>query len=319
MESLAVKEKNGWPRGAATQLALLQQSTPSIVNTSQTPEDWLTFELVSVKNSRPPNGGGGRGAAGEPCAGGSPKIDPRRFSITDATLYNLITTAYNLGGAAGGTGTRCANARALGMLSGGPEWSSARFDIEAVIPEGLADYSARTVGGVSVYEPGPKLQRMLQAMLTERFKLVMGHDMKEMPVYALTVARSGSRLTPWKDGDPVNLGGYSEIGPNRDRTQLVSSITGNKASIAQLVARLETVTQRPVIDRTGIVGEFTFHLEFAPPSDLIAFPSLFPGIPIMTSPSIFKALEEQLGLKLDAAKAPVEVLAIERVEKPTEN
>jgi uncharacterized protein (TIGR03435 family) len=319
MESLAVKEEIAWSRNADVHVALLQQSTISIADTSQKPEERLAFEVVSIRSSRPPAGGGGRGGGGEPCTGGGPKIDPRRFAVTNATLYNLITTAYNLGGNNGGTATRCANARALGTLSGGPDWNSARFDIEGVIPEGLADYTVRTVGGVSVYEPGPKLQKMLQAMLAERFNLVMRRDIKEMPVYALTVAKNGPKLTPWKEGDPVNFGGYSEGGPSRDRTQLVSIITGNKAPIAQLAGRLEIVTQRPVLDRSGILGEFTFRLEFAPPPAFTGFPSLFPGIPVMTSPSVFKALEEQLGLKLEAATAPVEVLAIERVEKPSEN
>jgi uncharacterized protein (TIGR03435 family) len=205
------------------------------------------------------------------------------------------------------------------ILSGGPDWKSDQFDIQATIPEGSADYTSMTVGGVSVQEAGPRLQEMLQALLADRFKLSLRHEKKEMPVYVLGVAKGGPNLTAWKDGDPVSLGGYSYATPIRNSTVLASVLSGAKASMAQLAGRLEAVTSRPVLDRTNLVGDFNFRLEFAPPPDFTGYPSLYPGVQVMTSPSLIAALKEQLGLELKADKAPVEVLVIEHVEKPSEN
>jgi uncharacterized protein (TIGR03435 family) len=320
-DSPPVNEAIGWSRNAEALITLLQQSAvaPPAVSPQNSTEPREAFDVASIRASGPPTGSGGRGGGGEPCAGGSARIDPRRFVVTKATLNNLITLAYGLGGAAGGNAAKCANAIGQSILSGGPEWASDQFDVQAVIPEGAADHTSTTIGGVSVQEPGPRLRRMLQALLADRFKLVLRRDTKELPGYVLVVAKGGPKLTAWQDGNPVSLGGYSYAAPTRDRAQLASSITGRKATVAQLAGRIETVTLRPVIDRTGITGDFNFHIEFAPPPDFTGFPTLFPGIPAMTSPSLSTALEEQLGLRLEATRVPVEVLVIERAERPSEN
>jgi uncharacterized protein (TIGR03435 family) len=314
MESLSVKEELAWSRQAVTHVASMEQARASAPPLPK--EEPLAFEVASIRPSGSPTGGGGRGGGEEPCAASSLKIDPQRFSVSKATLYNLVTLAYGLGGSAGGNGTRCSNASAMNILSGGPNWKSDQFDIQALIPDGSADFTSRTVGGVSVQEPGPRLQRMLQTLLADRFKLSLRHEFKEMPVYVLGVAKGGPILTAWKDGDSVSLGSYSYATPVRNRTSLASVLSGSKASMAELAARLEAVTNRPVLDRTSLAGDFNYRVEFAPPPDFTGYPSLFPGVPVMTSPSLITALKEQLGLELKPDKASVEVLVIDRAEKP---
>ena len=89
--------------------------------------------------------------------------------------------------------------------------------------------------------------------------------------------------------------------------------------MAQLAGRIETVTNRPVLDRTGVAGDFNYRVEFATPPDFTGYPTLYPGVPVLTSPSLITALKEQLGLELKPDKAPVEILVIDHVERPSEN
>jgi uncharacterized protein (TIGR03435 family) len=130
-----------------------------------------------------------------------------------------------------------------------------------------------------------------------------------MPVYVLTIAKGGQKLTPSKDDEkPVFAVNGNPAVPAGDRV-----VFGRKASMAQLalVLGLPGVTDRPVLDRTGLTGEFTFEAKFAPVDNN--------GVNNTSSPSIFTALQEQLGLKLEAADAPLEVLVIDHAEKPREN
>jgi uncharacterized protein (TIGR03435 family) len=154
---------------------------------------------------------------------------------------------------------------------------------------------------------------MLQTLLTDRFKLVLRREMKELPVYVLTVAKGGPKLKPWKDGDRILAPSF---GFRQNQGQMVAGVFGDKVSMAGLATSLEMATRRPVVDRTGIVGEFNYVVDFAPPNPGILVNS---GLPVMSSPSVFAALQTQLGLELKASKEKVEVLVIDRVERPTEN
>lgn len=157
-----------------------------------------------------------------------------------------------------------------------------RFDIDATFP------------GNTTPE---QLRPMLQALLAERFKLALHKETRQLPTYALTVAKGGPKIHPVDEGQPKTSGGVGHLEATRIGMR----------KLADLLARQEGV---PVTDSTGLTGVFDFTLEWTPDN----------ASPSDNGASIFTALQEQLGLKLDARKGPVEVLVIDAVEKsPTAN
>lgn len=168
---------------------------------------------------------------------------------------------------------------------------------------------------------------MLQGLLEERFKLKSHLETRERPLYALTVAKSGLKLQALKEGSctsdrqPTDICGrmtMKRIGPIM--TVGAHGMTIADFSSGLLASRLD----RPVIDKTGITGQFDFHLEFSPANTTSGVSSQ-DGIdsasvaPPQEGPSIFTAVQEQLGLKLSPDKGPVEVLVVDHVENPSEN
>ncbi len=173
-------------------------------------------------------------------------------------------------------------------IEGGPGWiESAGWDIDAKIPE---------VAGPAQFP------QMMQAMLAERFQLAVHRETRTLPVYFLQVARSGPKLKE-STSDVASM----SAGPRM--------IKYSKGSMGDLADQLTSYLQKQVSDRTGLTGRYEINLAFAP-VDLD--PSL-EAAANETLPSIFRALEEQLGLKLESGKGPVEVLVIDRAEKPSEN
>jgi uncharacterized protein (TIGR03435 family) len=307
MESLPVKEEIAWSRHAEAHFALLQQTVPL-----GPAEPRATFAVASIR-PRGSSGGGGRGlgtSAPPACGGSPPQIDPGRFAVTNVTLYRLITMAY---------GKACGVAELVtevDLIGGGPDWiRSEKFDVEATMPEGAPAYSRQQLSDGKA----PKLQEMLQSLLADRFKLTLRRDTKNATVYLLTVAPRGPKLTTSTENEAPGAGLSTGLNPN---SGIVGTrITGRKASMSALAQQLGIVTVRPVLDRTGITGEFTYNFEFAPLDG-------GPGVadmrasgrwPFLSSPSLFEAIEEQLGLKLEAGRAPVEVLVVDHAERPTEN
>jgi uncharacterized protein (TIGR03435 family) len=167
----------------------------------------------------------------------------------------------------------------------GPGWlESERYDIVAKTESGA---------------PGPAMMRTL---LAERFKLAVHVVTKESPIYALVVAKNGPKLKKAESGED-------------DMNSKRGHLTARKVSMARLadfLARPRSGLGRPVIDKTDLEGAFDFTLDWTPDSDAQTSE---------TAPlSIFVALQEQLGLKLESQKGPVEVLIVDRVEKiPVEN
>jgi uncharacterized protein (TIGR03435 family) len=171
------------------------------------------------------------------------------------------------------------------QLQGGPRWIGAdRFEVDAKWPENANPKQA---------------PEMLQALLAERFKLKVHRETREMPIYNLVVANSGPKLTPAKDDERSMV-----RGTGRGRMQF------QKTSMLTLAQNLSENLNQTVIDKTGLSGTFTFTLEWA--ADL-SQPD--PD----QRPSIFTAVQEQLGLRLESEKGPVEVLIVDRVERPTQN
>jgi uncharacterized protein (TIGR03435 family) len=168
------------------------------------------------------------------------------------------------------------------QVSGGPSWvGSEEYNIVAK-PQGEAS--------------NERILAMARSLLAERFKLTLRHESKEMPVLALTVAKGGARL------HPSETTGGPEIRGGRGR------LVARKVTMGMLAAQLAgRVLGRAVLDRTEIAGEFDVNLEWTPDER----PD--PG------PSIFTALQEQLGLKLETLKGVVDVLVIDHVERPSAN
>jgi uncharacterized protein (TIGR03435 family) len=224
-----------------------------------------------------------------------------RFSVKGVPLNWLILLAYNIKDF---------------QLSGGPAWTNSdRYDVDAKV-EGSATTD--------------QMRSMLQSLLADRFKLILRHEKKELPVYELSVAKGGLKIVPATEGSCV------VPDPNGARLPMGSKICGGirrginsidafGISMSKLVETLSDIGNRIVIDKTGFTGTFDAHLEFAPDDAVgngIGQAAIGePGrpTPASSSPSLFSALQEQLGLRLEAAKSPVEVLVVAHAERPTAN
>lgn len=154
--------------------------------------------------------------------------------------------------------------------------------------------------------PEDQMRRMLQVMLAERFKLTFHHDRKDLPVYVLSVARDGPKMKARKPDD--GGAGFRLVFQG-------NSLPGRNASISQLIFALQTrILDRPVIDETGLSGNFDFDLAWSADAvrgDIAPTDS--------DNPDLFTATQKQLGLKLDSHRGPVEVLVIDHAEKPDAN
>jgi uncharacterized protein (TIGR03435 family) len=274
--------------------AMFQSARPPVVAEARQPPESLKFEEASVRLKASAGAGGGRGGTfGQECAGGNRfQVDPRRFTAS-ATLYNFMAVA---------NGLSCSSLSTYGLLTGGPSWiRSDLWDIQALIPEGLFGDTPRL--------SDPKLQKMLQALLSDRFKVVTHRNMKELPSYNLIVAAGGSKLTPWKAGDTRQADAGWNIGRPNEKGEYVAKLRGVKAPMTLLPVYLEMITGRPIVDQTGFTGDFNYYVEFAP------LEAQFPS----SAASIFRALEEQLGLKLEPSTVSRDVLVVDHVEMPSEN
>jgi uncharacterized protein (TIGR03435 family) len=213
------------------------------------------------------------------------------------------------------------------QVIGGPEWiETDRFDVQATEPP--PDPGAKARPGAVSPGPGPPSRRdqMLRALLEERFNLAVHKETRERPVYALVPARSDGRLGPALKPTAVDCA--TAKGPESCGTTVVPGyikVLGvTMAQLATAFSRLGNTgssLNRLVIDRSGLEGRYDAELKFTPenipdfgPNPPAFLPAIDPN-----GPSIFTAVQEQLGLKLDPQRGPVEVLVIDRVERPTEN
>jgi uncharacterized protein (TIGR03435 family) len=165
------------------------------------------------------------------------------------------------------------------QVSGGPNW---------------IDSEKFDVLAQAPYNSDPRdLNPMLQALLADRFKLAVHHETRETTVYALVLAKNGPKLQRSAPDAQYSM----RMGP--------AGMSATKMSIHNFADTLSGYARRRVIDKTGLQGDFDFKFDWSPTDP--------------NSPSIFTALQEQLGLKLEAKKGPVEFLIIDHAEKPSEN
>jgi uncharacterized protein (TIGR03435 family) len=187
------------------------------------------------------------------------------------------------------------------QIVGGPSWiETEKFDIT-----GQPDAPGRP--NVSQFKI------MVQKLLADRFQLAFHRDKKELSAYALTVAKSGSKLTKSEAGGNLPSLGFPKLG-------LLPARNANMEEFAQLLQG--SVLDRPVVDQTGIAGRFDFTLTWTP--DPTQFTGLGVTVPPPSDdptapPDLFTAIVQQLGLRLEATKAQVGVVVIDKLEKPSEN
>jgi uncharacterized protein (TIGR03435 family) len=230
----------------------------------QPPAAPLKFEVASVKPSAPD----WHGMFSRYLPGGG-------LRITGATLQNLISMAYGV----------------LGFqISGGPKWiDNDRFDIDARLT--TAD-AGKPVNPGLTREDQQKAAEGLKNLLADRFQLVLHPETTEQPVFALIVAKNGPKLQESTESESFI------------RRMGRGSIKGQAVALRLLVVNLSNELNRPVIDKTGLTGKYSFELKWETDVD---------------ETSIFAALQEQLGLRLESQKGTVKVLAVDRAERPLGN
>jgi uncharacterized protein (TIGR03435 family) len=224
-----------------------------------------------------------------------------RTVITNFTLKNLVQIAWHLQDF---------------QIAGGPVWvDSDRFNVEARAEGNPDDEQSRL---------------MLRSLLADRFHLTVHSETRELPIYVLAVDTSGSQLREIlgaKEGtctSPNDKAGTLPVCGFRQRLRQdkgtpLMQLQGSSVTLALLARTLGTLFDRHVTDATGISGLFEINLEYAPEDHLLARIRPDASTTDNTGTDIFTALREQLSLKLESRKGPVEVLVIDHAEKPSEN
>jgi len=198
------------------------------------------------------------------------------ISCKRATVIDILSVAYGV---------------QVRQIVGGASWMSKdRYDVNGV-PD---------VPG----EPNvAQLRGMYQKLLADRFHLALHREMREMPIYAITVAKGGPHL---KVADPNEILNAGNSGTSSQRTMKFTNM-----SMKDLANNMDLFEDRPVVDQTGLGGRYDFTLRWTY--------ALSAEGEADAPPSLFTAIKEQLGLRMDAVKGQAEVLVIDRVERPTEN
>jgi uncharacterized protein (TIGR03435 family) len=255
-----------------------QWDAPRLISADGKP---MEFDVVSVKPNH----------SGEvPMNIGSPPMSDE-LTITNMPVENIVQWAFGI--------------FQPDTISGLPPWTTQeRYDVAAKVSD--ADVAAfRKVGDPVQRAP------MLQKILVDRFGLKFHYETKELPVYALTIAKNGNRMTEIQPA--IGPNGMKDGGGREVRRGQIRSLG---QPMKPLVNQLTIELKRPVIDRTGLTGYYNFTLKWTP-DETNPPAGAAPEDP--SAPSIFTALQEQLGLKLEHTKAPVQVLVIDHLERPSEN
>jgi uncharacterized protein (TIGR03435 family) len=247
------------------------------------------FEVASVRQSAE---SGGRFTL----TGGPGTSDPGRITYTNVPLRRVLLIAYDF-----------SNHQILG-----PDWlNTLRYDITAKVQEGATK---------------EQFQAMLRSLLIARFQMAIHQESRELSIYSLLIAKGGPRIKPATETASADEQLAEVKGEGRDGFPVVqlrspgmvietrngqARSTAKEVSMAKFADFLTGQVGRPVIDRTGLAATYSFALYFTPQGAVAADD---------TQPGIFAGLQEQLGLKLEPGRGPVELLIVDRAEKvPTEN
>ena len=268
------------------------QSQPAAFNVSD-----FKFEVASIKPTKTPDGGW--------------HLNPTSDGITgvNVPLVYLVHQAYGI----------YENYR----YQGAPTWHrSDCYDVEAKMESSVAEEFRKL----------PRAQRILaehhmfQVLLEERFNLKAHRETKEFPVYFLVIAKNGSKLQESKinpDEPDAPKDGVWGGGGTRDG---VSTVTGTNVPIGRLAYELTGMVGRTVLDKTELTGRYDLTLKYVPDYVALQSPTAAaseaqptPSTPNPTGVTIFAALQEQLGLKLESGKGPIEIIVIDHIEKASGN
>ena len=216
----------------------------------------------------------------DPAASGSrTNTNQGTLAMTNVTLKQCILLAYHIQGY---------------QLSGGPPWlDTARYDISAKM-----DASAEQLAGQAARD---RVATMLQKLLADRFQLVVHRETRQVAGYVLTAAKNGPKLKQVPDDDRTS----TSTGKGK--------VSARRIAMPEFAALLSRLLDRPVRDMTGLAGVFELTLEWTPDENQGSPENRLAG------PTIFTALQEQLGLKLESQKGPVEFVVIDRAERPSAN
>jgi uncharacterized protein (TIGR03435 family) len=231
-----------------------------------------------------------------------------RLNVVNLPVEDLVLHAYGIDS---------------NQLVGLPSWATSRlYTIEAEPPCDMAPFRKD--------QRWEAQRQMLQSLLADRFKLKVHRSTKQLPVYELVVTKGGPKLEPVSEAEYAAVGGVAREGHPLPGIQVgPESIIAWGQPVSSLVGPLSGVAGRLVVDKTGITGRYYIKLTWNPssggagldsgPTPEHGEPGGTPADANLSGPSIFTALQEQLGLKLRSAKGPVEVLVVDHVERPSEN
>jgi bla regulator protein blaR1 len=261
----------------------------------------LQFDAASVRPHAP----------GDDEFTSSPQFLPGGRFVSKGPLFFVIAAAYDLLPYRGS------------RLTGGPDWLRTR--------SGALDIQATSVNpaGLSVQDRNDRMRMMLQALLADRFKLKIRRETKEMPVYALVVAKGGPKLQKADIQEKDCTEGPFIVMPGTPNTACHSFIGGQARAIharavtlADVVTYVENWTDRPLVDKTGIKGLYQIETPHWQPMDPGSSPpppgAKQDGVDVADLPTIFEVFEK-LGLKIESQRGQVEMYVIEHVEKPSGN
>jgi len=270
----------------ASPLVLRAQSTTSPVTTEQ-PTAALAFDVVSIKRNNSGN------------ANVRFMVSESGINLTNTDTADLIAAAYGI---------------KPDLIFGLPHsMDSTRFDVEAK----MSSEDAVALKKLDMQHREAARKAMEQALLADRFKLKTHIEVKQLPIYDLVIAKGGLKLKEYDpsashpdafkgpDGKPMS--GMTRASP--------TSFSGQGISISALTNFMEYHLHRTIVDKTGLTGKYDVNLTWAPDRDT-SDPA---AAAVDTAPSFFTAFEEELGLKLQPGKGPVDTLVIDQIEQPSEN
>jgi uncharacterized protein (TIGR03435 family) len=225
-------------------------------------------------------------------------LNSNSLVVTGATLKRLIAFAYNLNDF---------------QIFGGPSWADTEtYEVQAkILDEGVAEALKKLPAELR----GEERRSMVKALLVERFKLNVSYSSKEYPIYSLVVMKDGPKFSQPATSDDTQ--------PNLSNHN--GDVKVKALPMGQFVAWLSGAVGRKVVDKTGLTGKYDFAIKYDERRQDLTAPGTADGSlvqatpPDSSGPSIFDALQDQLGLKLESQKGPVEILIIDSVEKPSPN
>jgi uncharacterized protein (TIGR03435 family) len=261
---------------------------PSQLQSTPTNTPAYEYEVVSIKSSKPANGGRMRIGITN---------TPDGLTAENSTVQSLVNEAY---------GTQDF------QIIGSPSWlNSEMYDVDAKMDRSVADALQK----LAPAERRLARQRMLQAVLADRMKLTIHRDSKEVAVYNLVIANNSTKLRQANPDDTYANGFKTADGRTGRGMMNIEDGVGEKTmtsqgiTITSFVETLSGLTGRAVVDKTGLNGKYDFTLKWKPDDSRAD----------TNGPSLFTAIREQLGLKLEPGKGPVEIIVIDHIERPSGN